>query len=81
MLTEHILLVVSLSSNLLIIFKRVKVLWTPCLVCDCRPVDKAEIEGETETPSSNTSNSDKIRKALSKFYVQKNKNIDVEIKR
>ena len=79
MLTEHVLLIVSLSSNLLIIFRRVKVLWTPCLVCDCRPGDKAEIEVETETPSSNTSNS--IRKALSKFYVQKNKNIDVEIKR
>ncbi len=78
MLTEHILLIVSLSSNLLIIFKRVKVLWTPCLVCDCRPGDKAEIE--LETPSSNNSNSDKIKKALSKFYVKKN-NVDVEIKR
>ena len=77
MLTEHILLIVSLSSNLLIIFKRVKVLWTPCLVCDCRPGDKPEIE--VETPSSN--NSDKIKKALSKIYVQKNKNLDTEIKR
>ena len=71
--TELILLIVSLSSNFFIIFKRVKVLWTPCLVCDCRST-----EMEVQTPSSN--NSDKIRKALSKFYVQKNKNIDTEIK-
>ncbi len=71
--TELILLIISLSSNFLIIFKRVKVIWTPCLVCDCRSP-----EIEIETPSSN--NSDKIRKALSKFYVKKN-NVDVEIKR
>ena len=64
--TELILLIISLSSNFLIIFKRVKVIWTPCLVCDCRSP-----EIEIETPSSNNSNSDKIRKALSKFYVKK----------
>ena len=71
--TELILLIISLSSNFLIIFKRVKVIWTPCLACDCRNSDI-----EVETPSSNNSNSDKIKKALSKFYVQKNKNLDTE---
>ena len=75
MLTEHILLIVSLSSNLLIIFKKIRVLWTPCLVCDCR-----NSEMDLQTPSSNNSNSDKIRKTLSKFYVQKNKNVDTEVK-
>lgn len=80
--TELILLIISLSSNLLIIFKRVKVLWTPCLVCDCRSGNDGEDLG---TPSSvNTgaeSSSDKIKRALSKFYKPKNKNIiDTEIK-
>ena len=76
--TELILLIVSLTSNFLIIFKRVKVLWTPCLICDCRSINDAE---DLETPSTtNTSNTERVKKALSRFIKPKNKNIDTEIK-
>lgn len=76
--TELILLIISLSSNLLIIFKRVRVLWTPCLVCDCRNGNDAE---DLETPSTtNTSNTERVKKALSRFIKPKNKNIDQEVK-
>ena len=76
--TELILLIISLSSNLLIIFKRVKVVWSPCLILDCRNGNVGE---DLESPSSTTtSNTERVKKALSRFIKPKNKNIDTEIK-
>jgi hypothetical protein len=46
---EFILLIISLSSNILIILKKIKLITTPCCIVDCREdrdIDKKESESE-----------------------------------
>ncbi len=63
--TELILLIVSLFSNAVIILKKIRVIWTPCLIISC----VNEIEEETNNTSSET-NFTKFKKVLSRIIYQ-----------
>ena len=47
--TETILLIVSLFSNAVIILKKIKTVWTPCLIIQC----SQSIEDNTPSTDSN----------------------------
>ena len=59
--TETISLIVSLFSNAVIILKKIKVIWTPCLIIQCSSESVDDVNSE-----NNSDRSVKIAK-LSKF--------------
>jgi len=63
---EWILLIISLVGNVMVIFKKVRVVWTPCLILDCRT------EGSTEELSENDPTEPNIfKKAITKLTPRK----------
>lgn len=64
--TELILLIISLFSNAVIILKKIRVIWTPCLIISCVN------EIEEENNSSSETNFTKFKKVLSKLTPRKN---------
>ena len=55
--TETILLIVSLFSNAVIILKKIKVIWTPCLIIQC----SQSVEDNTPSTDSNSEGNRALR--------------------
>lgn len=48
---EWILLIISLVGNVMVIFKKVRVVWTPCIILDCRTEGSTENNNEPTEPN------------------------------
>ncbi len=57
--TETILLIISLFSNAVIILKKIKVIWTPCLIIQCQ--NDSQAEGNSNENSSSETNTQALR--------------------
>ena len=62
--TELILLIISLFSNAVIILKKIRVIWTPCLIIQC--------SGEEEENKNNSESANRIKRILSRLTPRKN---------
>lgn len=63
--TELILLIISLFSNAVIILKKIRVIWTPCLIISCTN------EVEEETNSTETTTPNRLKQFLNKLTPRK----------
>lgn len=63
--TETILLIVSLFSNAVIILKKIKVIWTPCLIIQCSSESVDDVNNNVV--ESNSDRSVKFQKFISRI--------------
>ena len=54
MTPEMILLIVSLVGNVMILFKRIQIIWTPCLILDCRSTKNDSVDDDIQPSSEPT---------------------------
>ena len=69
--TEVILLIISLSSNFFLIFRKIRVIWSPCLVIQC----SADVD---ESDTSETAASSKLKTLLNKITPRKDKRKEIQ---
>lgn len=62
--TELILLIISLFSNAVIILKKIRVIWTPCLIIQCG--------NDEEENKNNSESANRIKRILSRLTPRKN---------
>ena len=65
---EMILLIISMIGNVGIIFKKIRVIWTPCLVLDCRTEGR---ESQAELPEDEPLEPNIFRRAITKLTPRK----------
>jgi hypothetical protein len=71
---ELIMLIVSIGTNVLVIFKRVRVCWTPCMILQCR-----NDVGENEAENQPTFISKIIKRVTPRNKKQENNNNPVNL--
>lgn len=76
--TETILLIVSLFSNAVIILKKIKVIWTPCLIIQCS--SESVDDANNNVVESNSDRSVKFQKFIQRI-TPRTKNIVPDQKR
>lgn len=83
--TELILLIISLFSNAVIILKKIKVIWTPCLIISCtseiEEMPNSEGVRETQRRASLEANEtqSRIKQILNKLTPRKKNETQPEV--
>lgn len=71
---EMILLIISLIGNIGIIFKKIRVIWTPCFIIDCRSGNTEEsVEQAVEPNEANV-----FKRAITKLTPRKFRNTQAQ---
>ena len=66
--TELILLIISLFSNAVIILKKIRVIWTPCLIIQC-----GNDEENTQPETNASTDISKFKRFLTRLTPRKSK--------